>query len=144
VVRCLLQSARGETFQHRRGGQNWKVVLAEAVGPDGREGRVVGCVTYIDDPASEWHEWADGHEAQIRLLAVDAAARGKGVAEALVRECLRRAADAGRPVVLHTTAHMKAAQRLYERLGFRRVPTRDVYEYEEMGFLAYTWGPEGL
>jgi ribosomal protein S18 acetylase RimI-like enzyme len=65
-------------------------------------------------------------EAAFRMLAVDPAARGLGVGELLVRTCLDRARAAGkRRMVLSTDPRMTAAHRLYERLGFRRLPERD-------------------
>lgn len=72
-----------------------------------------------------------GHAApppipELRLLAVAPAARGLGVGEALVRECARRAQAAGAAALgLHTSASMRAAQRLYARLGFVRDPAAD-------------------
>src|SRR5262245_29024745 len=71
---------------------------------------------------------ARGDEAEIRMLAVGPRARGRGVGELLVRECLARAANpplSAKAMVLWTQPGMKSAQRLYERLGFRRVPERD-------------------
>lgn len=85
---------------------------------------VVGAVTYVDDSDSRWSEWTEPGEVQFRLLAVEAEARGRGLGEALVRECMGRAA--GRPLVIHTTQWMEAARRMYERLGFERRPDRDV------------------
>jgi len=65
-------------------------------------------------------------EAAFRMLAVDADARGRGVGEALVRTCLDHARAAGRAwMVLSTGERMTAAHRLYERLGFQRLPERD-------------------
>ena len=65
-------------------------------------------------------------EAAFRMLVVDPAARGRGVGEALVRDCLDRARAAGkRAVVLSTAPSMTAAHRRYERLGFTRLPERD-------------------
>ncbi len=94
------------------------------------DGTVVGAVTYVGDSGSAWSEWTEPHEAQFRLLAVDPGARGRGAGEALVRACLERAAAAGKPVVIHTTPWMPAARRMYERLGFERLPARDVpYEH---------------
>lgn len=63
---------------------------------------------------------------EIRLVAVAPGARGRGVGAALVNECLCRArlADAA-TVTLHTTDLMRAALRLYERLGFVRAPELD-------------------
>jgi ribosomal protein S18 acetylase RimI-like enzyme len=65
-------------------------------------------------------------EAEIRLVGVAPPARGRGAGEALTRVCVERArrADCSR-VVLATLPAMEAAQRLYERLGFVRAPSRD-------------------
>jgi ribosomal protein S18 acetylase RimI-like enzyme len=100
---------------------------------------VVGAVTYVADSSSPWSEWTQPGEAQFRLLAVDVDARGRGLGEALVRECLDRAA--GRPVLIHTTRWMEAARRMYERLGFERRPNRDV-TYEVWNDPAYPDLPE--
>ena len=48
------------------------------------DGKIVGAVTYVSDRESEWLEWSEPGEAQIRLLAVDDAVRGRGIGEALV------------------------------------------------------------
>ncbi|HEX6746477.1 MAG TPA: GNAT family N-acetyltransferase [Longimicrobium sp.] len=80
---------------------------------------VLGAVLYyapgttIPPLAPEW--------ASIRTLAVSPAARGRGVGEALVRECIARArADGAAALGLYTTAMMGTAIALYERLGFVR------------------------
>jgi ribosomal protein S18 acetylase RimI-like enzyme len=88
--------------------------------------RVIGAVTYAADESSPWREWTEPGEAQFRLLAVDADARGRGAGEALVRACMARAAANGQPIVIHTTPWMEAARRMYDRLGFTRRPDRDV------------------
>ena len=60
------------------------------------------------------------------MLAVSAAARGRGAGEALVRACVDRARALGRTrMVLSTQRSMHAAHRVYERLGFTRNPARD-------------------
>ena len=108
------------------------------------DGDVVGAVTYASDPESPWLEWNEPGEAQIRLLAVDPSVQGRGIGEALVRACLDRAREQGLSIILHTTNHMPAAQRLYPRLGFTRRPDRDVHEFEaehDMTFLAFTYEP---
>ena len=53
---------------------------------------VAGAVTLVTDPTSPWLEWTEPGEVQFRLLAVDPETRGRGVGEALVRECLARGA----------------------------------------------------
>lgn len=64
----------------------------------------------------------------IRLLAVRPSARGKGVATALIRESLRLAAARGAAhLYLHTSDLMAEAVRLYEKLGFARVPEQEHY-----------------
>jgi ribosomal protein S18 acetylase RimI-like enzyme len=89
---------------------------------------IVGAVTFVADHDSPWSEWTEPREAQFRLLVVDPAARGQGVGELLVRECITRADR--RPIVIHTTKWMQAAQRMYDRIGFVRLPDRDV-AYDE-------------
>ena len=65
-------------------------------------------------------------EAAFRMLVVDPAVQGRGVGRLLVTTCLDRARTAGkRRVLLSTDRRMTTAQRLYERLGFTRLPERD-------------------
>jgi ribosomal protein S18 acetylase RimI-like enzyme len=65
-------------------------------------------------------------EAAFRMLVVDPSARGRGIGELLVTACLDRARAAGkRRMVLSTDRRMAGAHRLYERLGFARLPERD-------------------
>lgn len=69
---------------------------------------------------------AAGRWPELRLLAVASDARGLGVGETLVRECIRRARAEGAPAIgLHTSASMRGAMRLYHRLGFVRAPETD-------------------
>lgn len=64
---------------------------------------------------------------EVRLLAVAPPARGLGIGEGLMHECARRARQAGAAALtLHTTDMMRAAMRLYERLGFERAPELDL------------------
>ena len=63
---------------------------------------------------------------EVRMLAVSPSARGLGIGEQLVKECMRRARDAGADQLgLHTSASMRAAIALYERMGFVRAPNFD-------------------
>src|SRR5665811_884872 len=88
--------------------------------------RLLGCVTYVPGPESPWAELLGPGEAAIRMLAVDATARGRGVGTALAAACIARAREDGRAAVfLHSLAYMRAAQAIYARLGFIRRPDRD-------------------
>lgn len=89
------------------------------------DGLVLGCITFVDGlkPLSEVD---DPDAATIRMLGVAPEARGRGIGEALVRACVDRARSSGRKRVrLDTRTSMTSAQRLYERLGFRRDPDHD-------------------
>jgi ribosomal protein S18 acetylase RimI-like enzyme len=60
-------------------------------------------------------------EAEIRMLGVLPRARGAGIGRLLMEASLREAHAAGKKLVtLHTTQRMKAAQRMYESMGFQR------------------------
>ena len=88
-------------------------------------GAIAGSVTYVPG-LGPYAEFDGAGEAGIRMLVVAPAAQRRGVGTALVQACLKRARAAGKGrVCLHTTPSMWAAQRLYERLGFRRAPERD-------------------
>jgi GNAT superfamily N-acetyltransferase len=64
---------------------------------------------------------------EVRLLAVAPVARGQGVGTALVLECVTRGRRSGaQALTLHTTDVMRAAMRLYERLGFHRASELDL------------------
>ena len=88
-------------------------------------GQVLGAVTFAL-AGTPYAQLAQDGEAEFRMLAVDPAAQGRGVGEALTRACLARAAAVGcAAVVICTRDFAKAAQRLYDRLGFRREPALD-------------------
>jgi ribosomal protein S18 acetylase RimI-like enzyme len=102
-------------------------------------GELLGGVTYVfgpDDPYSE--ELSEG-EAGIRMLAVDPAQQGRGVGRALTLTCLERARGGGRKrLVLHTGTWMPAAIRLYEGMGFVRVPEIDFSPAPGIDLLGYS------
>lgn len=92
----------------------------------GEDGRLVGCVSFVRDHMSALAEVERPGEAGFRMLGVVPQARGRGVGMALVEACLERARAAGRTgVVIVTAPSWTDAQRLYERVGFRRAPERD-------------------
>jgi ribosomal protein S18 acetylase RimI-like enzyme len=64
-------------------------------------------------------------EVELRLIAVDPAARGRGIGETLVRAALTEAVGMGaEAVVLDTGSLNLPAQRLYDRVGFQRLHDR--------------------
>lgn len=89
-------------------------------------GDVLGAVTYVPDTDSALAEFDEPGSASIRMLAVWPTAQRRGVGEALTRACIERAVAAGRSaLLLHSTAWMTAAHRMYQRLGFVRDEAND-------------------
>ena len=107
------------------------------VARDAGSGAVVGSVALVLD--GDFGEvLVSPDEAGFRMLVVDAAARGRGVGELLVRACLDRARAAGKTrMVISTEPRMHAAHRLYERLGFTRLPERDWSPMPGVALLVY-------
>jgi ribosomal protein S18 acetylase RimI-like enzyme len=89
------------------------------------DGAVVGVLTFV------LYRVSSGLKGRIEDVIVDNSARGQGVGEALVREGMRRANDAG-VLMLELTSmpYRQSANRLYKRLGFVRKPTN-----------VYVWWP---
>lgn len=92
-----------------------------------REGQIVGSVMLFS-PGLNLHKDANaGAEwPELRMLAVHPDERGRGLGQRLVEACIERVrANGGEWLGLHSSASLKAAIRLYERLGFERDPERD-------------------
>jgi ribosomal protein S18 acetylase RimI-like enzyme len=98
---------------------------------------LAGTVTFCPQE-SPWSEIAQPGEGEFRMLAVDPAHRRQGVAEALVGVCLERARELGYDaLVLSSLAEQAPAQRIYQRLGFTRVPDRDWSPVEGVDLMAF-------
>ena len=102
------------------------VVLVAVDDAEEGDGRILGTLTLelsarIDEDSQPLPEDA----AHVRMLGVLPEARRLGVARSLMEEAGRRARAAGKTrITLHTTERMKAAQRMYDSLGFSRAPDR--------------------
>jgi len=133
---------------HRVGDMGW-IVYREGLGYAEQYGwnetfealvaRIVDQFVTNFDPARErcWIAEVDGQNvghiflvknpdqpdtAKLRLLFVEPSARGTGLGDALVKECLRFARSAGyKKVVLWTQSILVGAHRIYQRAGFRLV-----------------------
>ena len=94
-----------------------------------QDGRIVGTVLLY--PGGMPTQNADGvvigqMAPEVRLLAVEPAARRQHIGEALMHECIGRARRAqATALTLHTADIMQAAMRLYQRLGFERAAELD-------------------
>jgi ribosomal protein S18 acetylase RimI-like enzyme len=89
------------------------------------DGSILGTLTFVR------YRVSSGVKGRIEDVIVDESARGRGVGEALVREGMRLANEAG-VLMLELTSmpYRQAANRLYRRLGFVRKPTN-----------VYVWWP---
>ena len=91
------------------------------------DGAIVGSAALYAPAAAAYGSLASPAPwPEVRLVAVDPAARGAGIGRALVVECIRRAKATGAAVLgLHTSRSLRAARLLYERMGFVRDPEHD-------------------
>lgn len=144
VGRITVGAYRDDGFLH--GDSDYEEELADAgrrareaevwVAVDG--GEVLGSVTFCR-PDSPLAEVAQEGEAEFRMLGVAHTARRRGVAEALVVRCIERSRELGyTALVMSSMQQMATAHRLYERLGFRRLPERDWSPVEGIDLLAFT------
>lgn len=97
-----------------------------------RAGEPLGCVFLVRDRASE-------NSARLRLLHVEAAARGLGLGRALVRQCTEfaRAVDYRR-IVLWTNSVLAAARHIYEGEGYTLLAEEEKQNFGKK-LISQTW-----
>ena len=137
----LLDVYVGGGFTERASAEN--AFRVEAVRKRGEifvaksDGELLGTAVLVRS-GNELRQIAKAGEAEIHLVAVKSSARRKGVAEALLHACEKRALELGvNSLVLSTQASMVAAQSLYEKLGFKRNPERDWSRDNNRSYMAY-------
>lgn len=91
----------------------------------GDDASLTGMVILVP-PQSAASNFAQSDECELHLLAIAPSVRRQGIGRALVEAAIVRANQRGYlRMLLWTQLTMHAARRLYESLGFTRVPTRD-------------------
>ncbi len=106
-----------------------------------QDGAVVGTIIFY--PQGESPEAPNGNAGErkpteLRLLAVPPYARGHGIGRALMDECVRRAHAIRAPFIeIYTTELMQVAKRMYEKMGFQRVPERDWHPSPDFVVMCY-------
>jgi DNA-binding MarR family transcriptional regulator/GNAT superfamily N-acetyltransferase len=150
--------------QHRPGDMGWAVyrhgvLYHQEYGYDEHfEALVAGIVAeFIEefDPARErcWIAEKDGENvgsiflvkksatvAKLRLLLVEPSARGLGIGQRLVEECVRFARDAAyKKILLWTQSELAAARHLYQNAGFALVAKEKHQSWSRTDLVSETW-----
>ncbi|NWA81318.1 helix-turn-helix domain-containing GNAT family N-acetyltransferase [Pseudomonas sp. D2002] len=98
-----------------------------------KDGEVVGSVFVVRH---------DETTAKLRMLYVDASARGMGIGQRLVDECLRFARNAGyKSMLLWTVDALTDARRLYQKAGFNLVDEEATVSFGK-SLVSETWARE--
>ncbi|HEF4760234.1 TPA: MarR family transcriptional regulator [Pseudomonas putida] len=98
-----------------------------------RNGEVIGSVFVVRH---------DETTAKLRMLYVDASARGMGIGQRLVEECLRFARQAGyKKMVLWTMSVLTDARKLYQKAGFELVEEEQTHSFGK-DLVSQTWARE--
>jgi DNA-binding MarR family transcriptional regulator/N-acetylglutamate synthase-like GNAT family acetyltransferase len=95
-----------------------------------KDGKVIGSVFVVRH---------DETTAKLRMLYVDASARGMGIGNRLLQESLRFARHAGyKSMVLWTTSVLDDARKLYQKAGFQLVEEEQVHSFGK-DLVSQTW-----
>jgi len=99
--------------------------------------QLLGTITFVPD-GGPLGEIAAPDETEFRMLAVSPAAQGRGVGTALLEHIVADTARRGRNgIVCSSQPSMRAAHRVYEKLGFARDPERDWSPLPGVDLLAF-------
>lgn len=100
-------------------------------------GKIVGGITFVGDSASPLSEWDDEMASGIRMLAIAPGAQGMGLGRKMTQFTIDRSRTLGKQrMLLHSADIMHSAHRLYESMGFVRVPDMD-FSVETVNLLGY-------
>ncbi|WP_336346459.1 bifunctional helix-turn-helix transcriptional regulator/GNAT family N-acetyltransferase [Pseudomonas monsensis] len=95
-----------------------------------KDGKVIGSVFVVRQ---------DETTAKLRMLYVDASARGLGIGRRLVDECLRFARQIGYTrMTLWTTSNLTAARQIYQKAGFELVEEEAIKRFGK-ALVSQTW-----
>ncbi|MBT1698033.1 GNAT family N-acetyltransferase [Fulvivirgaceae bacterium PWU4] len=97
-----------------------------------KAGGIEGAVVYFGNMryyASGGTATQEPNASGFRFMAVVEKSRGKGIGEMLTLECIKKARLKGKKtVIIHTSAAMIGALKMYEKLGFNRAADLDLVQ----------------
>lgn len=100
-------------------------------------GEIVGGITFVGDSNSPLSEWDDKLASGIRMLAIAPEAQGAGLGRKMTQFTIDRSRALGKQrMLLHSADFMHSAHRLYESMGFVRLPEID-FSVEPVNLLGY-------
>jgi ribosomal protein S18 acetylase RimI-like enzyme len=94
-------------------------------------GKIIGCVQLFLNATQSTAENFPAGSASLRILSVLPKHRGKSIGNMLITECVRRSKkDNVAKLYLHSSDKLKRADRLFQKMGFKRAPEYDFYPYD--------------